>query len=42
MIRYARSGIPLYFFSLFWAPSSVGKSLEKCMLDFLWEGVGNI
>lgn len=33
------SGIPVYYFSLFRAPSSICKSTEKCTCDFLWEGV---
>ena len=33
------SGIPVYFFSLFKAPSSICKSIKKLMRDFLWEGI---
>lgn len=33
------SGVHVYYFSLFWVPSSVCKSLEKFMRDFLWEGM---
>ena len=39
LIRSVLSGILIYFFPLFKAPSSVCKSLEKYIRDFLWERV---
>uniref|UniRef100_A0A803P465 Reverse transcriptase domain-containing protein n=1 Tax=Cannabis sativa TaxID=3483 RepID=A0A803P465_CANSA len=38
LIQSVLSSLPLYFLSLFKAPRSVTKALEKMMRDFLWEG----
>lgn len=39
LIRSIMCVIPIYFFSLFRAPSEVCKNIEKLLHIFLWEGV---
>ena len=38
LIQSVLSSLPIYYLSLFKAPSSVIRSLEKLMRDFFWEG----
>lgn len=38
LIKTTMSNVPGYYMSLFKMPTKVVQILEKCKLDFLWEG----